>query len=219
MATTSSHTGKHFLKHLGKVETVRYARENNFIPSDIDGEEEYLLMISDTDAYQEDHFINYTQQPLLKVLSWRHWLKFEIFKYHAKYNLKIFSSVSEKLFSLFIIISKFIFKKIKLNIKYESPIERKLNKFSLVKSEDGYFNLKNNFYYSMYILPWNSLTYPFLVLIIGYKFTKGVNKKLLILIFEHIKYSFSFVNLSFPNKSLRKIVDISGEDAQIRRGR
>ena len=78
-----------------------YARENNFIRNDLDGEEEYLLKISDTDAYEEDHFINYTQQPLLKVLSWRYWIKFEIFKYHAKYNLKIFSSVSEKLFSLF----------------------------------------------------------------------------------------------------------------------
>ena len=71
----------------------------------------------------------------------------------------------------------------------------------------------------MYIIPWNSLTYPFLVLIIGCKFTKGVNKKLLIMIFEHIKYSFSFVNLSLPNKSLRKIVNISGDDAQLRMGR
>ena len=48
-----------------------YAREHGFIGKDLDSEEAYLLKISDTDAYDSDHFVNYTQQPLLKVLSWR----------------------------------------------------------------------------------------------------------------------------------------------------
>ena len=38
------------------------------------------------------------------------------------------------------------------------------------------------------------------------------------MIVEHIKYSFSSNNLSLANKSLRKIVNISGEDAQLRMG-
>ena len=196
-----------------------YARENNFIRNDLDGEEEYLLKISDTDAYEEDHFINYTQQPLLKVLSWRYWIRFEIFRYHAKYNLKIHSNIYEKSFSLFIIICKLILTKFNINSKYTSPVEKKLNKFGLIKSEDGYFNIKNNFNYLMYIIPWNSFTYPILVLIFGIRFAKGVNKKFLLMIVEHIKFSLSFVNLSLPDKSLRKIVNISGEDAQLRTGR
>ena len=49
-----------------------HAREKGFIPTDIDGEEKYLDFISDKDAYSNEHFINYTQQPLLKVLSWRY---------------------------------------------------------------------------------------------------------------------------------------------------
>ena len=71
----------------------------------------------------------------------------------------------------------------------------------------------------MYIIPWNSFTYPVLVLIIGIKYSKGVNKKFLLMVVEHIKYSFSSNNLSLPKKSLRKIVNISGEDAQLRMGR
>ena len=37
-----------------------YAREHGFIGKDLDSEEDYLLKISDTDAYDNDHFINYT---------------------------------------------------------------------------------------------------------------------------------------------------------------
>ena len=71
----------------------------------------------------------------------------------------------------------------------------------------------------MYLVPWNRFTYPILVLIIGIRYTKGVNKKLFMMIVEHIKFSLSIVNLSLPNKSLRKIVNISGDDAQLRMGR
>ena len=190
-----------------------------YIPNDLDGEEQYLLKISDTDAYREDHFINYTQQPLLKVLSWRYWIKFESFKCHVKYDLKIYSNIYEKSFSLFIILCKLILSKFKINIKYTSPVEKKLNKFILIKSEDGYFNIKNNFYYLMYIIPWNSFTYPVLVLIFGIKYTKGLNKIFFKMIVEHIKFSLSFFNLSLPTISLRKIVNITDDDSLIRRGR
>ena len=50
-------------------------------------------------------------------------------------------------------------------------------------------------------------------------FIQLINKKFLLMVVEHIKYSFSSNNLSLPNKSLRKIVNISGEDAQLRMGR
>lgn len=55
-----------------------YAREHGYIGSDVDSEEAYLLRISDTDAYRDDHFINYTGQPLLNVLMWRFWIKAEV---------------------------------------------------------------------------------------------------------------------------------------------
>ena len=48
-----------------------YSRQHGFIGNTIDGEEDYLIKISDTDAYKEDHFVNNTGLPLLKVLMWR----------------------------------------------------------------------------------------------------------------------------------------------------
>ena len=71
--------------------------------NDIDSEESYLLKISDTDAYDNDHFINYTQQPLLKVLSWRTLIYWKVFRKHAKKNLKISLSKLELIQSLIII--------------------------------------------------------------------------------------------------------------------
>jgi anaerobic magnesium-protoporphyrin IX monomethyl ester cyclase len=55
-----------------------WAREHGYIGKTIDEEEKYLLRISDTDAYSEDHFINYTGLPMLRVLMWRPWIYAEI---------------------------------------------------------------------------------------------------------------------------------------------
>ena len=48
-----------------------FAREHGLIGMNIDDEEQYLINISDIDAYSEDHFVNLTGLPLLKVLIWR----------------------------------------------------------------------------------------------------------------------------------------------------
>lgn len=70
-----------------------YAREHGFLGRGMDDEERYLLDISDTDAYSEDHFINYTGLPLLKVLMWRQWVLSEVdshfikTKFHIQYSL------------------------------------------------------------------------------------------------------------------------------------
>ena len=66
-----------------------YAREHGYLGKSMEQEEQYLLDISDKDAYDNDHFINYTKQPLLKVFTWRHRINWEMFREHAKINLKI----------------------------------------------------------------------------------------------------------------------------------
>ena len=43
--------------------------KNKFVGENMNEEEEYLIRISDKDAYDNEHFINYTKQPLLKVYS------------------------------------------------------------------------------------------------------------------------------------------------------
>ena len=69
-----------------------YAREHGFVGRTVDEEEKYLIAISDKDAYDSDHFINFTQQPLLKVLSWRYKFTWKVWKQHAELNLKIFKT-------------------------------------------------------------------------------------------------------------------------------
>ena len=83
-----------------------YAREHGFIGKALDSEDNYLLKISDTDAYDTDHFTNSPQQPLLKVLSWRPKMLWKVFRAHAKINLKISLSKLDILLSLLIKLSQ-----------------------------------------------------------------------------------------------------------------
>ena len=59
-----------------------WARKHGHIGVEIDDEEQYLLKVSDTDAYAEDHFINYTGLPMLQVLMWRPWIHAEMDAFH-----------------------------------------------------------------------------------------------------------------------------------------
>ena len=59
-----------------------WARQHGHIGVKIDDEEQYLLKVSDTDAYAEDHFINYTGLPMLQVLMWRPWMHAEMDAFH-----------------------------------------------------------------------------------------------------------------------------------------
>jgi radical SAM superfamily enzyme YgiQ (UPF0313 family) len=61
-----------------------YAREHGVIGNSIDEEEEYLLAISDTDAYKEDHFLNHSSLPLLRVLTWRPRISARLDAHHAR---------------------------------------------------------------------------------------------------------------------------------------
>ena len=100
-----------------------YAREHGFIGKDLDSEEAYLIKISDTDAYDSDHYINYTQQPLLKALSWRPKILWRVFREHAKTNLNISLSKLSILLSLLIISINQIFK-----IRLNSPLKKTFDK-------------------------------------------------------------------------------------------
>ena len=196
-----------------------YAREHNFIGKDIDSEESYLKKISDTDAYDNDHFINYTQQPLLKVLSWRTKIFWKVFQEHAKTNLKFSLSKLEILISLLIVSLNKI-----LKLRLNSPLQRAFDKFDTDQNKDAYYNTS---YYSYFqyglklLLPWNKFTYPFIVVLIAFKEAKSI-KWFFKLIFDHIKWSFNiFKKVNLPKVTLRKIVKIRDDDAslEIRRGR
>jgi hypothetical protein len=217
-----------------------YAREHGFIGKDLDSEEAYLIKISDTDAYDTDYFINYTQLPLLKVLSWRPRIQWKLFREHAKTNLNISPSKLSILLSLLIISINQIFK-----TRLSSPLKKTLDKLEADITKDLRPTSFNSYFYFQYglklLLPWNKFTYPFIVVLVAFKEarglaryirgttkldfrkrTRGGTKWFFKLIFDHICWSLNiFKKTNLPKETLRKIIKIENTDAslKIRQGR
>lgn len=196
-----------------------YARENGHVSKTIDGEEKYLIDISDKDAYDNDHFINFTKQPLLKVFSWRHKMEWEVWREHARVNLKIDLPKIDTLTGLFAMISNRFFK-----TNFKSKLEKELDKFKYQNNNNPYFNFQpapRLIDALRLFLPWNKITYPFLCILIAYKESSNL-KWFFKMISEHIVWNFKNIDLSkLPNQSLRKTVKISDADEtlELRRGR
>ena len=217
-----------------------YAREHGFIGNDLDSEEAYLIKISDSDAYESDHFINYTQQPLLKVLTWRPQILWEVFRAHAKTNLNISLSKASILLSLLIISINHL-----LNLKINSPLKKTFDELEKKSDKNTYRTYFNNYIYFQHgmklLIPWNKFTYPFIAVLVAFKEAKGLAKYVrgtlktdtrkrprsgikwfFQLIFEHIWWSFNiFKKFDLPKESLRKTVTIqnAGQSLKIREGR
>jgi len=195
-----------------------YARENGFIEKSIDGEEKYLISISDKDAYDNEHFINFTQQPLLKVLSWRYLMNWKIFREHVRQHLKIDIPKSKMLYGFVVMVLNSYFK-----TKIKSELETALDKYSYSQKNPNYnFQTYPKVTDALRLLiPWNKVTYPFILLLIAYK--ESMNAKWFFkIIFEHIVWSSKKFNQeNLPFQTLRKTVTISDDDetVEIRKGR
>ena len=219
-------TSINYAQALPGTPLYEYARENGFIGENIDDEEDYLINISDKDAYEIDHFINYTKQPLLKVYSWRHKIKWILWRKHAQENLKLKISKLTIFKGIITMLINKVFK-INLNSSFNKELEKYLYK---INPEDGanYFNFGERVRAIeglRLLLPWNKFTYPFLCVLIAYHETKNLNG-FLKLIFEHItwslKWSFKdFNKVELPEVTLRKIVKIpdTDESLELRKGR
>ena len=199
-----------------------YAREHGFVGRTVDEEEKYLIDISDKDAYDNDHFLNFTQQPLLKVLTWRYKFTWKVWRQHAEVNLKIKFSKPTILLGILAMYFNKIFK-----IKIKSTFEEELNKFQEKDDEDtsnGIYAFRGRAIISdgiRLLIPWNKITYPFLALIIAKKESKNL-KWFFKMIIEHITWSLKkFDKSKLPAKTLRKIVNITDTDEtlEIRKGR
>jgi len=68
-----------------------YARLKGFIGKTLDEEEEYLLKISDTEAAEERHFINMTEDKISNVYLWRYLIQREAYS-----NGKDMGSISKR---------------------------------------------------------------------------------------------------------------------------
>ena len=196
-----------------------YAREHGYVSKSLEGEEKYLISISDKDAYDNDHFINYTKQPLLKVYTWRHLINWKMFREHARIHLKIKISKIKILLGMTAMIINKIFK-----TKINSDLENELSKYKNEKLGSAYFNFQSEARLIeglKLLLPWNKFTYPFISILIAYYESDSI-KWFFKLIFEHILWNFKkFDSSKLPDTSLRKIVNINDIDAtvELRKGR
>ena len=196
-----------------------YARENGFVGKDINTEEQYLIDISDKDAYDNDHFINYTQQPLLKVFTWRHQINWKVFREHNKRHLKISLSNLTILRGLLALVTNKIFK-----TKLKSKLENALNMFINSGWQNQNFNFTKTARFIegvKLLLPWNKYTYPLLCLMVAYHESQNI-KWFFKLIIEHLIWSTKkFDDQNLPKKTLRQIVNINDMDEtlELRKGR
>jgi radical SAM superfamily enzyme YgiQ (UPF0313 family) len=196
-----------------------YAREKGYVGKNMEEEEDYLIRISDKDAYDNDHFINYTKQPLLKVYSWRHLINWKIWRIHVKKNLNIEISKTKIIYGILIQIFNKFFK-----TKINSELQTKLSQHQEHKEGNFYFNFQTKVRLIdglRLLLPWNKYTYPFICILIAYK--ESMNFKWFFkLIAEHLIWNFKkFDKKDLPSLSLRKIVNISDKDdtLELRKGR
>ncbi|CAA7621733.1 B12-binding domain-containing radical SAM protein [Magnetospirillum sp. UT-4] len=64
-----------------------YARHHGYIKPGLDGEEQYLLSMSNRDACDPEVAINFTDTPRLRWLAWRQFISIEVyFNYYNKYG-------------------------------------------------------------------------------------------------------------------------------------
>jgi len=194
-----------------------FAREKGYIGHSIDEEEKYLIKISDTDAYKEDHFLNYTGLPLLKVLMWRpiilahldahHYLEknsggqlsfIQVVMYYTKLvTVRITKSLNRLLE--------------KINLNFTVNEDRKTGYDAEAVSNSGYFNIHSGLKYAPLLL--NPITkrmfYPILSIIVALRNADSF-KTMLGLWFEHIRWSLTrSVSIhEVQEKSLRKTIEI-----------
>ena len=196
-----------------------FARRKGFIGDTIDDEEDYLIKISDTDAYKEDHFVNNTGLPLLKVLIWRPLMLAHIDAHYYHLN----NSGNLSLFKIFKYYFGLIYYKISRHARNKIPglLDRKIdrtNDFNYV-SDSGYFNIKSGLKFAPLLL--NPLTkyllYPLLVLYVGFRTSNSpfiFIKNIYDLVIWTIKADISEDSSEISLRKTVKIIDMKSQNGE-----
>lgn len=199
-----------YVQALPGTPIYEYARQNGFIGKSLDAEEEYLIKVSDVDALSSRHFINCTNQPLLKVLSWKWYIGIEVDSYYLKHILGITLSFTQ-------VINHLLQSVLRCFLKIIWPrVERTKTLLEVALGKQFINNFSGvNFRLSPVIaLRLNAITrkwiYPLLVfplsIVIAIKQVERYSK-IPVLIFEYIGWSIRHIfnpPSEFPKESLRK---------------
>lgn len=215
----SSMISLNYAQALPGTPLYEYARQHGFIGRGVDEEEFYLLKISDTDAYSEDHFVNYTGLPLLKVLMWQQMILANVdatyiqkkYKAHytlyqvMKFYLQLISFRISKVLAMHVPLWSSMAKKVTNNVE-----DSKLKDFT---RGSGFYNIREAGKFTPLLL--NPLTRYFFtpLLALGMAFGRTRDHSALKLLLEYmvwfVKRSiFPAAEIDLPKTSLRKIVKI-----------
>lgn len=206
-----------------------WAREHGHIGSDVDREERYLIRISDTDAYNEDHFINYTGLPMLKVLMWRPLILAELDAYYLRQK----GAPAISVWQVVQYYTKLVLDRVARRMRVPRPAIMRASALGMSAApaapatanagddtkaynyvtDSGYFNIHSNLKFAPLLL--NGVTrvmfYPLLAIAIA--FWRGHSPlHALQLIGEHLYWSLTRrfrKPLVLPERSLRKVVNIT----------
>lgn len=72
------HLSTNYIQALPGTPVYEFARNRGLLGPRLEDEDDYLLSVSDTDAGDENRFVNYTEYPYLTVQSWRPRILYEI---------------------------------------------------------------------------------------------------------------------------------------------
>lgn len=231
----SSSVSINYAQALPGTPLYEYAIREGLIESGIIGEENYLLKISDLDAYSTDHFVNYTKQPLLKVLLWRYLITAAADEFYVREILKIklnFYQVTQSLIIAFLGNFK-VGKVIQSKFKLESYLEKGLKNYILDSeiNSNGYFNFKGGHQISLLFTKYYKRI-SYITLAVGMAAKKSNTRSECIkLLWDHLYWSLFLKSKSLknlPTLSLRKEVfgdlkfsspEIIGTMQELRMGR
>lgn len=210
-----------FAQALPGTPLYEWAREHGYIGRTLDEEEQYLIRISDTDAYNSDHFINYTGYPMLKVLMWPWWMRAEVDAHHWPQNERKYLSLFQiaRYYSSLLVTrlreGRFegsVFGRLLRRVLVGSPRLNTLPKKYDFISESGYFNIKKGIKFAPLLLNPFTQRHFFKLLAIQIALIKGGTfTGVLRLLWEYFIWAVTGAKCKGPNVesiSLRKVVKI-----------
>lgn len=224
-AYPSSMISLNYAQALPGTPLYEYARQHGFIGRGINEEEQYLLKISDTDAYSEDHFVNYTGYPLLKVLMWQQEILAKVDSHYLKKKYKTKYSIYRLLKFYFDLISFRILSALAKKIRWLQKLNNFVNRSNDSQNKDfvrdsGYYNIREAGRFTPLLL--NPLTEYFFtpLLAVGMAFGKKHQISSIKLMSDYLWWSFKKLffpsnESNLPKTSLRKVVHIISSNSNL----
>lgn len=212
----SEGTSVNFAQALPGTPLYEYARERGLIGKTLDEEELYLLKISDINAGATGHYLNFTEQSMLKALTWRVRIHSEMDAYWLKQkgleHLPVRWILSFYLKRLWGIFGK--------NKSGRKAAGDSIKQMADILNDSGYFNISRNFNFAPILL--NPATRPIfnfclLVGAAGREFVEGKSLAYVLkLIGGHIQWKIQNIFRTrsggvVPMQSLRKSISITNQ--------